>query len=77
MFKYSYFARIVKEWNILPNHVRTAENVNCFKSMVIQFLNKERFNSLSHYLVLFIIAFRNYPPNDVQDAIWMFPSLLK
>ena len=38
--KYSYFYRIVDEWNSLPLEVRSACSVDLFKSKVIEFVTK-------------------------------------
>ena len=37
-FKYSYFIRIINEWNSLPDDVKESENISCFKHKLITFL---------------------------------------
>ena len=37
--KYSFFVRIVKDWNNLPLHVVEAESFNIFKTRLKSFLN--------------------------------------
>ena len=38
-YKYSFFVRIVKDWNNLPLHVVEAESFNIFKTRLKSFLN--------------------------------------
>ena len=38
-YKYSFFVRIVKDWNNLPLHVVEAEFFNIFKTRLKSFLN--------------------------------------
>ena len=37
-FKYSFFNRIVNEWNSLPNHIREVNCIATFKRNVLSFL---------------------------------------
>ena len=37
-FKYSFFNRIVNEWNSLPNHIREVNCISTFKRNVLSFL---------------------------------------
>ena len=37
-FKYSYFIRIINEWNSPPDDVKESENISCFKHKLITFL---------------------------------------
>ena len=37
-FKYSYFIRIINEWNSLPDDVKESENIYFFKHKLITFL---------------------------------------
>ena len=32
-FKYSFFNRIVNEWNVLPNHIRESSSIATLKKM--------------------------------------------
>ena len=38
-YKYSFFVRIVKDWNNLPRHVVEAESFKIFKTRLKSFLN--------------------------------------
>ena len=37
-FKYSYFNRIINEWNSLPNDIKESVSISGFKHKVISFL---------------------------------------
>ena len=37
-FKYSYFIRIINEWNSLPNDIKESVSISGFKHRVISFL---------------------------------------
>ena len=37
-FKYSFFNRIVNEWNGLPNHIRESNSIATFKKNVLSFI---------------------------------------
>ena len=37
-FKYSYFIRIINEWNSLPNDIKESVSISSFKHKVISFL---------------------------------------
>ena len=37
-FKYSFFNRIVNEWNSLPNHIRESNSIATFKKNVSSFI---------------------------------------
>ena len=37
-FKYSFFNRVVDEWNGLPNHVRESNSIATFKRNVLSFI---------------------------------------
>ena len=37
-FKYSFFNRIVDEWNSLPNHIRESNSVETLKKNVLSFI---------------------------------------
>ena len=37
-FKYSYFIRIINEWNSLLNDIKESVSISCFKHKVIPFL---------------------------------------
>ena len=37
-FKYSYFIRIINEWNSLPNDIKESVSISSFKRKVIAFL---------------------------------------
>ena len=39
LYKYSFFVRIVKDWNNLPLHVVEAESFKTFKTRLKSFLN--------------------------------------
>ena len=39
LYKYSFFIRIVKEWNNLPQYVVEAESFKLFKARLKSFLN--------------------------------------
>ena len=38
IFKYSYFIRIVNEWNNLPNDIKESVSISSFKRKVVAFL---------------------------------------
>ena len=37
-FKYSFFSRVVDEWNGLPNHIRESNSIATFKRNVLSFI---------------------------------------
>ena len=37
-FKYSFFNRVVDEWNGLPNHIRESNSIATFKRNVLSFI---------------------------------------
>ena len=37
-FKYSFFNRIVNEWNGLPNHIRESNSIATFKKNVLSLI---------------------------------------
>ena len=37
-FKYSFFNRVVDEWNGLPNHIRESNSIATFKRNVLRFI---------------------------------------
>ena len=38
-FKYSYFIRIINEWNSLPNDIKESVSISGFKHKVVSFLD--------------------------------------
>ena len=37
-FKYSFFNRVLNEWNDLPNHIRESNSIATFKRNVLSFI---------------------------------------
>ena len=41
-FKYSFFNRVVDEWNGLPNHIRESNSIATLKINVLSFIKEAR-----------------------------------
>ena len=52
-FKYSFFNRVVREWNGLPNHIRESNSIATFKRNVLSFIK----DNLRTFIFLLVYIF--------------------
>ena len=57
-FKYSFFNRVVDEWNGLPNHIRESNSIATFKRNVLSFIkdNQNIYISICMYFSYMLIS---------------------
>ena len=73
-FKYSFFNRVVDEWNGLPNHIRESKSVTTFKRNVLSFIkdNQNIYISFCIYFTYILISWGI--PSMAHWCFWLSPS---
>ena len=72
--KYSFFNRIVNEWNVLPNHIRESSSIATFKKDVLSFIKDNQNTYISICIFFSYILISGGIPSMAHRRFWLSPS---
>ena len=72
--KYSFFIRIVNEWNGLPNHIRESNSITTFKKNVLSFIKDNQNIYISICIYFSYILDSGGIPSMAHLHFWLSPS---